>query len=132
MVVVMAPKPVDLGVLKTGLWRSYFSFSFIVSPELADEVNHGSFFVCCSFNNDNHNNNNGHFRKRPFCPELTALYRYIQHLRNTMRKQQSHLITCNLLTKHTHTHTHSISQSVLYLYVGKRWVLSADLKEETD
>ena len=129
MVVVMAPKPVDLGVLKTGLWRSYFSFSFIVSPELADEVNHGSFFVC-SFNNDN--DNNGHFRKRPFCPELTALYRYIQHLRNTMHKQQSHLITCNLLTKHTHTHTHSISQSVLYLYVGKRWVLSADLKEETD
>ena len=26
---------------------------------------------------------------------------------STIHKQQSHLITCNLLTKHTHTHTHT-------------------------
>ena len=41
---------------------------------------------------------------------------------------------------HTHTHTHvhtqlisqSVNQLVLYLYAGKRWVLSADLKEDSD
>ena len=50
-----------------------------------------------------------------------------------MHKQYSCIelsITC------THTHTQSINQLVstktLQLYVGKRWVLSADLKEEVD
>ena len=39
----------------------------------------------------------------PFLSRAHSAYRYIQHLQYTMHKQPSHLMTCNLLTKHTHT-----------------------------
>ena len=40
--------------------------------------------------------------KVPFLSR-THSYRYIQHLQYTMHRQQSHLIMCNLLTKHIQT-----------------------------
>ena len=48
---------------------------------------------------------------------------------STIHKRQTHLITCNLLTKHTNTLL--INQNYICM-LEKRWVLSADRKEETD
>ena len=60
-------------------------------------------------------------------PFLSWARSALQICTSTIHKQQSHVITCNLLSKYTHTHT--INQSILYLNVGKRWVLCADLKK---
>ena len=55
-------------------------------------------------------------------PFLSRAHSALQ-IQYTMHKQQSHLITCNLLTKHTHihtqTHTHKHTHTHTHTYTHK-------------